>query len=194
MPGERVKPVDRVTTGTFLLASPLLRDPNFDHTVVLMCEHGEGGSWGLVINRRTGLTFGELLDDLPFPASAAGPVLWGGPVETSRMQVLHRLRTGVPGGLEVLPGVQLGMEPDRFREVAAEERLPGEAVHAYVGHAGWGPGQLDAELESGSWIVCTGEARLVFETEPGRMWETALGALGPSFARLATVPPDPRWN
>ncbi len=189
-----MKPVERIVPGTFLLASPLLRDPNFDHTVVLMCEHGDGGSWGLVLNRRTELTFGELLDDLPFPAGSRGPVLWGGPCETSRMQVLHRLRREIPEALEVLPGLQLGLEPEVFREIAAEERLPGEALIAYIGHAGWSSGQLDAELETGSWILCGGDPRVVFEAPPETMWESALQALGPKYARLATVPVDPRLN
>jgi putative transcriptional regulator len=187
-------PVDRVTSGTLLLASPLLRDPNFDHTVVLMCEHEEGGSWGLVLNRRTPLTFGDLLDGLPFPAGSAGPVHWGGPCETSRMQVLHRLRDDSSGVSEILPGVRLGLEPDRFRAVVAEERLPGEALHAYVGHAGWGAGQLEAELEVRSWIVCSADPQLVFDTEPDAMWETALRSLGPEYARLVNVPIDVRLN
>jgi putative transcriptional regulator len=186
--------VETPAPGTFLLASPLLRDPNFDHTVVLVCEHGRGGSWGLVLNRRTGLTFGELLDDLPFPAGAGGPVHWGGPCETSRMQILHSLRRETPGSLEIFPGVRLGLEPDVFREVVSEERLSGEVLHAYVGHAGWGAGQLQAELETGSWIVCTGDPRLALEGDPGTMWEAALAALGPRYAQLADVPPDPRMN
>lgn len=176
------------------MASPLLRDPNFVRTVVLMCEHGEGGSWGLVVNRRTALTFGELLDDLPFPASAEGPVFWGGPVEPSRMQVLHRLRREIPDVLEIVHDMGLGLDADMFREVVGVRLLPGEALHAYVGHAGWGPGQLEAELEGKSWIVCTADDSVVFDTNPDEMWDRILRALGPSYARLVDVPLDPRAN
>jgi len=189
-----VKPVDRVTAGTFLVASPLLRDPNFVRTVVLMCEHGSGGSWGLVVNRRTALTYGELLEDLPFPAAAAGPVYWGGPCETSRMQVLHRLRRSVDFDLEVCPGVQLGLPPDLLRSVIASPLAPGEALHGYLGHAGWGSGQLDAEIEQDSWILCTGDARIVFETPFEHAWERVLQSLGPKYADLAHYPADPRLN
>jgi putative transcriptional regulator len=189
-----VKPVDSVQRGSFLVASPLLRDPNFVHTVVLMCEHGDGGSWGLVLNRRTELTFGELLDDLPFPASSEGPVFWGGPVEPSRMQVLHRLRREIPDELEIAPDLKLGIDADTFRDVVASTRMPGEALHAYVGHAGWAPGQLEAELGTGSWIVCTGDAAIVFDTNPDEIWDRVLHALGPSYARLVRVPADPRVN
>jgi putative transcriptional regulator len=180
--------------GVFLVASPLLRDPNFVRTVVLLCDHGEGGTWGLVVNRRTALTFGELLEDLPFPASAQGPVFWGGPVEPSRMQVLHRLRRGLPDELEVVPNLRLGLDADMFRKLAGEPRAPGEAMHAYVGHAGWGPGQLEAELETGSWFLCTAEDSVVFDTPADAMWEAVLRALGPKYARLVGVPLDPRVN
>lgn len=189
-----MKRLDAVTRGCFLVASPLLQDPNFVRTVVLICEHGEGGTWGLIVNRRTGLSFGELLDDLPFPASAETRVFWGGPVEPSRMQVLHQLRQEIPEEVEVCPGVNLGLEAETFREVVAHSLIPGEHLHAYVGHAGWAAGQLEAELAVGSWIVCTGDASAVFETEADDMWEHVLESLGPSYARLATVPVDPRVN
>jgi putative transcriptional regulator len=189
-----MQPVPAPARGVFLVASPLLRDPNFVHTVVLLCEHGDGGTWGLVVNRRTALTFGELLEDLPFPASAQGPVFWGGPVEPSRMQVLHRLRRGFPDELEVIPNLRLGLDAETFRQISGEPRLPGEALHAYIGHAGWGPGQLEAELETGSWIVCSAEDSLVFDTSPPEMWESVLRSLGPSYARLTRIPVDPRLN
>ncbi len=189
-----MQPVVAPARGVFLIASPLLRDPNFVRTVVLLCDHGEGGSWGLVVNRRTPLTFGELLEDLPFPASSQGPVFWGGPVEPSRMQVLHRLRRDMPNELEVLPNLRLGLDAETFRRLAGESRMPGEALHAYVGHAGWGPGQLEAELESASWIVCPGEDSVVFDTAPTDMWEAVLRSLGPKFARLTRIPIDPRVN
>lgn len=189
-----MQPVDVPGRGTFLVASPLLRDPNFVRTVVLLCEHGEGGSWGLVVNRRTALTFGELLDDLPFPASAEGPVFWGGPVEPSRMQVLHRLRREIPDVLEVESNLRLGIDADTFREVVAQRLLPGEALQAYVGHAGWGPGQLDAELEGHSWIICTADDAIVFDTNPEEIWDRVMRSLGPAYARLTEVPPDPRVN
>ncbi|GJM44457.1 MAG: UPF0301 protein [Gemmatimonadota bacterium] len=186
--------VDHVTRGTFLVASPLLRDPNFLRTVVLMCEHADEGSWGLVINRRTALTYGELLEDLPFPAAAGGRVFWGGPVQPERMQTLYHLRRDLGDRSEVCPGVDLGLDLDTFREVVSTSLTPGESLHAYVGHAGWGPGQLAAELETGSWITCTGEASFVFDTEPDEMWERVLQSLGKGFAKLANVPPDPRVN
>ena len=189
-----MRPVDEITPGTFLVASPLLQDPNFVRTVVLMCAHGDHGSWGLVVNRLTGFTYGELLDDLPFPASSQGPVFWGGPCEPSRMQVLHRLRRELPHEMEVCRDVRLGIDVDTFRQIVGDALLPGEALQAYVGHSGWGAGQLDAELESGSWITCSADPQFVFDTSPDDVWETVLRSLGSEFARLAALPGDPRVN
>jgi len=189
-----LKPVDSVTPGTFLIASPLLRDPNFLRTVVLMCEHGEGGSWGLVVNRRTDLALSDLVDDMPVPVASPGGVHWGGPVETSRLQVLHRLRLSVEGELEICPGVNLGLDIDELRSISGRPLLPGEALHSYVGHAGWGAGQLDGELDTGSWITCTASQRIVFDTKAEEMWDRVLLSLGPQFASLTRVPLDPRLN
>jgi putative transcriptional regulator len=189
-----VKPVEEITTGTFLVASPLLQDPNFVRTVVLMCEHSDEGSWGLVVNRRTDLTYGELLDDLPFPAASEGAVFWGGPCEPSRMQVLHRLRRELPHEMEICREIRLGIDADTFRDVVAHSLLPGEALHAYVGHAGWGAGQLAAELELGSWITCSAEPDIVFDTPPDEIWDSVLKSLGSPYSRLTSMPVDPRVN
>jgi putative transcriptional regulator len=110
------------------------------------------------------------------------------------MQVLHRLRRALPDHPEICAGVQLGLDPDTFRRVAAQSRLPGEALHAYVGHAGWGAGQLDAELETDSWIVCTGSSAVVFETRAERMWDRVMESLGADYADLTRYPLDPRLN
>jgi putative transcriptional regulator len=110
------------------------------------------------------------------------------------MQVLHRLRRFVESDLEVCPGVTLGLPPETLRTVLADPLAPGESLHAYLGHAGWGAGQLDAEMEQGSWILCSGDARVVFETPFERAWDRVLESLGPRYADLAHYPADPRLN
>jgi putative transcriptional regulator len=189
-----VRVVDRVTPGTLLVASPALRDPNFVHAVVLLCDHGSGGSWGLVLNRRTNFTFGDLLDALPFPAAAAGPVHWGGPCESSRLQVLHRLRRDTGTSLAVCRNVELGIEIERLKTILADPMSPGEALHGYVGYAGWGAEQLTKEIAEKSWIACTADARIVFDTPPEEAWECTLESLGGAYAQLARIPLIQRLN
>jgi putative transcriptional regulator len=189
-----MKVIDRIVPGSFLIASPRLMDPNFVRTVILLCDHNTAGSWGLVLNRRTSLTFGDLLEELPFPGGAVGPVHWGGPCDTSRMQVLHRLRRDADGTLPICRNVQLGLEVERLKAILAEPFLPGESLHAYIGYAGWGPGQLAKELEEESWILSTSRASIVFDTPPEESWERALHSLGDDWGRLAQFPPDRQWN
>ena len=79
-------------------------------------------------------------------------------------------------------------------ENGGRDPVPGEALHAYVGHAGWGAGQLADELRTGSWITCSAEPQFIFDMSPDEIWETALSSLGSEFARLASMPGDPRVN
>jgi putative transcriptional regulator len=90
--------------------------------------------------------------------------------------------------------VGLGLDIDELRAVSGRPLLSGEAVHAYVGHAGWAAGQLDEELDTGSWITCTASQRIVFDTKAEEMWDRVLLSLGPRFASLTRVPLDPRLN
>jgi len=192
--GERLKVVDRIVPGIFLVASPRLLDPNFARTVVLLCDHNTQGSWGLVMNRRMNLTFGDLLDALPFPAGAAGPVHWGGPCDTARMQVLHRLRRHPGNCLTICRNVDLGLEIEHLKSILADPLLPGEALNGYIGYAGWGPSQLTQEMEEQSWIPCSANASIVFDTPPDEIWERVLESLGDDWSRLSEFPPDRQWN
>jgi putative transcriptional regulator len=140
------------------------------------------------------VTFGDLLDDLPFPAGAAGPVHWGGPCDTVRMQVLHRLRRNAGESLTICRNVELGLEIDRLKTILAEPLLPGEALNGYVGYAGWGPNQLAQEMEEQSWILCSARSTIVFDTPPEEIWERVLGSLGDDWSRLSEFPPDRQWN
>ncbi|MDP6461696.1 MAG: YqgE/AlgH family protein [Gemmatimonadota bacterium] len=189
-----MKPVEKPGRGVLLLASPRLQDPNFSRTVVLICDHGASGTWGLVLNRRTRLTYGELIDDIPFPGASAGPVHWGGPCSVGSFQLLHRLRRPMEPDLTIGRNIRLGVDPEALRELLGESLLPGEALRAFVGHAGWGEGQLDAEMKTGSWILARASSSLVFDTEPAAMWAEALRSLGNQYAGLADFPADVRYN
>jgi putative transcriptional regulator len=180
----------KVEPGTFLIASPILRDPNFARTVVLLCEHDdEEGSMGLVINRRTEVTLDRAVDGV---AEKPEQHLWyGGPVQRDVVLVLHR-EQDVEGARRVVDGMSLGGEPDRILEMLRGPRC-GD-VRVFSGYSGWGAGQLRDELESGSWIVSPALARIIFETDADAIWTTVLRSLGPRYAYLAGLPLDPRVN
>lgn len=182
----------RLREGCFLIASPTLRDPNFARTVVLLCEHGEHGSLGLVVNRPTEHSVSDAISGVP--ENATQPLFWGGPVQQHVVLVLHRHRFDAPDGEEIADGMALGGDSDVLMQILESTPNAASQVRVFSGYAGWGSGQLEAEMEEHSWIVRPGTARLVFDVDPESVWSESLIELGPRYAHLTTMPLDPRVN
>ena len=179
-----------------LLAMPQLMDPNFTHGVVLMIEHNDAGSFGLVVNQPSTLLAGELLESFGIEwKGSADDVVWrGGPVMPGFDWILH---DPVPGLTPAPPGseaktVEEAIEssgtwliaPDLALSSGTMERLrsiamaPPPHVRLLLGYAGWGPGQLAQEMARGSWLHANVSMELLFDTPPDAMWERALRSLG----------------
>ncbi len=178
--------------GRLLVAMPTLHDPNFRHSVVLLCEHGPDGSLGLVINRPTAVEVATLINDLP-DLPARGRVFAGGPVAKDGLLILCLGAAAEPdGGHRILPDVYLAKDVSVMR---APERLgPGGELRCYVGYAGWAAGQLEAELATGAWSVRPAESRLVFAPDVETVWPEMMRRLGGRWALFAGMPPDPSLN
>lgn len=162
---------------------PQLGDPNFYRSVVLMIEHGETGSMGLVVNRGAPLTLGELARGQNMdisPERSGQPVFLGGPVEPQRGFVLHD-DTGLPEKHPVLPGLYLSVTLDALGPLLEN---PGPRLRFCLGYAGWGPKQLENEIAAGSWLFTEATAESVLELEPGKLWETTLRGMGVDPAML----------
>lgn len=166
-----------------LLSMPHLLDPNFTRAVVLMVEHSDEGSFGLIINHPSSLAVSELLEqlDITWRGSNRAVVWSGGPVTPETGWVLHEPVVGVPPPatdrptFEVAPGIALSTSHDVLRGIAGD---PPERVRFLLGYAGWGPGQLAAEMVHGSWLHADASPELVFDTPPDEMWETAIRSVG----------------
>jgi putative transcriptional regulator len=160
---------------------PQLADPNFSRAVVLMIEHGEQGSFGLVINHPSPIKASELLDSLEMSwRGEDSAVVWaGGPVSPSTGWVLHEpvgVASAGPGGtIEITSTISLSTSPDRLRAIANQ---PPRNVRLLLGYSGWGPGQLAAEMARGAWLHTSADPKLVFETPPDLMWDAAMRSLG----------------
>lgn len=175
--------------GRVLIASPALADPNFWRTVVLVGEHGDEGAMGVVLNRPSQTTVGEAVPDLEGLATS-DPVFVGGPVSPTVLIVLARFADGEAG--EAMVGEHMGFLPageelEDMADSAIETRV-------FAGYAGWGPGQLEAELEREDWIVATPHEDEVFSDEAEALWPAVLNRLGGRFALLARMPLDPAMN
>ena len=186
----------RVAGGTLLASAPSLRDPNFMHTVSVICEHSEAGAYGLVINKQSTLTVDRLLIDHPLFRELPIPVWWGGPVGSNALQILHRVPDDLPGGHEIGGGLFIGGELDDFASYV-ERTPPAELTyHArfLLGYAGWGEGQLEMELRTGSWVPLALNTELAFRDDQEATWQEAVRSLGADGGELADLPPDIRWN
>jgi putative transcriptional regulator len=165
-----------------LVAMPQVQDPFFKKSVVLLLAHEDQGSFGFVVNRRTELKVAEILRDLELPWGGAGDALarFGGPVQP---QVGTVLFAAAPGALlpplaaasEVVPGITL---TQHLTELAALAERPPERFHLLLGYAGWGPGQLVAEILRNDWLTAPVDPELVFADETDAVWAAALRSVG----------------
>lgn len=158
----------RPQRGMFLLATPRLGDPRFAQTVVLLLEYDGTGALGLVVNRPTQLSLDDALVTPP-PKSAGHFVYSGGPVEHRRLIALLRSPEEVGDAEHVFGDVYASGSMDILR-LMLERDDDGADVHAFLGYAGWSPGQLDAEIARGDWIVTPADAASIFDTPPGDVW------------------------
>jgi putative transcriptional regulator len=175
--------------GHLLIAGPRLFDPNFWRTVVLVGEHTEEGALGVVLNRSSETPVDEAVPELALLADEMGTVHVGGPVQPSAVVVLADFAEADRAESLVVESVgflQAEIEPDALGEL--------RRARVYVGYAGWGPGQLDGELEEGSWIVEPARPDDVFTDDPEGLWSEVLRRKGGPFAVLAAMPPDPTQN
>lgn len=169
-----------------LLAMPQLQDPNFSRAVVLMIEHSPQGSFGLVINHPSPIKASELLDSLEMSWHGEDTaVVWaGGPVSPSTGWVLHEpIGVAQPGQgtIAITSSILLSTSPDRLRAIANQ---PPRNIRLLLGYSGWGAGQLEEEMARGAWLHVAADPKLVFDTPPDEIWETALGQLGINPASL----------
>jgi putative transcriptional regulator len=167
----------------FLLSMPQLGDPNFHRAVVLMLEHSDAGSMGLVVNRGTGLTLGDLAEgqSLPCdPAHAAEQVYLGGPVEPQRGFVLHD-DAEVAEKHMLLPGLYLSVTMDTLSPLLTR---PESRMRFCLGYAGWGPHQLEQEMAQGSWLFTEAASAPVLELPAETVWDSLLRQMGVDPAML----------
>jgi putative transcriptional regulator len=175
-------------TGQFLIAMPSMADPNFDRTVTYVCEHNDDGALGIIINRPTSMVLGEVLEQMDLAsmdeALAGQPVLQGGPVQPERGFVIHDSEGEAFSSTLLVPD---GLRVTTSRDILvslAEGHGPARAVIA-LGYAGWGAGQLEAEMANNAWLTVTASPEIIFSIPFERRWESAAALLGVNIASLS---------
>lgn len=178
--------------GHLLVASPQLLDPNFARALVLVIEHNADGAFGVIVNHPVGKTLQELWREVgSAPCHSEQPVYLGGPVP-GPLIALHT--NSVLAETEALPGVFFAAKKQHLDSLVLTEE---PSYKIFIGHSGWGAGQLENELRQGDWRTLPATAELVFSTA-GDLWETVLRQMGhallKSILNLDELPPDPSVN
>jgi putative transcriptional regulator len=176
--------------GQLLIAGPGLLDPNFWRTVVLMVEHNDQGALGLVLNRPSETTVGESVPDLAELVDLDQRLFIGGPVHPSSVIILAQFED--PADAALIAFDDIGMLASA--ESADIASIAVRRGRAYVGHSGWGPGQLDAEINRGDWILESANPQDAFADRPTDLWPAVLTRKGGSYALIARMPADPSVN
>jgi putative transcriptional regulator len=178
---------DESLAGRLLVASPGLADTNFDHAVVLLLDHNADGALGVVLNNPSDVPVSQALPDWQVLAASPAQVFIGGPVQQEALVALAPLAGELPGTEPVVPGIAIvDLEGDPV-VLAAEI----EHVRLFVGYAGWGGGQLEAEIDAGGWFVVDSDPADPFSDEPAALWREVLQRQGGIFR---TVPENPSLN
>ena len=163
-------PAARLARGRMLVASAALPDPSFHHAVILLLEYETSGALGVVVNRPTEVALDAVLPEVPELKGRGETIFLGGPVARDRMIVLVRAATPPESSARVLDGLFITASFEVLRELA---RGPRDVTpfRAFAGYAGWGPGQLDAEVGRGDWDVVPGDVAKILTREPAQLWK-----------------------
>lgn len=168
-----------------LVSMPQMTDPNFHQTVILLCEHGADGAFGLVLNRPAETSAASVVRLAPPVEVDNGLELWiGGPVEPERGWILTGTRPLDTESVQVSDGVFLSTSQDLLRRLLVSP--PPARTRLLTGYAGWSAGQLDAELLSSVWLTAEADPEIIFSVRPDEMWETTIRRLGadPSLLQM----------
>lgn len=181
------KPEPGYFTGQLLIAMPHMGDPRFARSIIYICAHTSDGAMGLVINRQIdSLTLSDLLKQLNIETADIDnriQVMFGGPVEVGRGFVLHTSDYVEKSTLKVDNDVGLTATLDVLKDIAAGSG-PRRNLLA-LGYAGWGPGQLDAEIEANGWLNVAADEDLVFDKNLDTKWKRAMAKLGIDLTQLS---------
>ncbi len=177
--------------GRLLVSEPYLPDPNFERTIILLCEHNDEGSFGFVMNKPSLAKLGDVMQDL---AEIDAPVFIGGPVQQDTLHYIHRLPQ-LEDSVLVMDGIYWGGNFDQLVSLIETKQVAASDIKFFLGYSGWSVGQIEEELKVDSWIVSDKvNEELLFDIKSESMWQYALKSMGGRFSVYSNYPTDPRMN
>ncbi len=177
--------------GRLLISEPYLPDPNFERTIILLCENNDEGSFGFVLNKPSLAKVSDVMDDIKGYEAAA---MVGGPVQQDTLHYLHRF-PALEESIEISPGIFWGGNFEKLLFLLETKQIAHNDIKFFLGYSGWVAGQLDEELKQDSWIVSDQvNEELIFDTTPDFMWKKTLTIMGGRYSVFSNYPKDPRQN
>jgi putative transcriptional regulator len=181
----------KLKSGNIIVAEPFMGDPNFERTVVLLCEYTVQGAFGLILNQESDYRLNDILGSTIFVEM---PLYIGGPVQKDTLHFIHKRHDLIKGGLELLPGLFWGGDFEDAVNCLNMNRLAINEIMFFIGYSGWGAGQLEDEVNRNSWMISKIDLNTILNQNPKLLWREVLKKMGGDFKVMANYPTDPRLN
>lgn len=179
------------TAGRLLVSEPSLQDFYFRKSVILLAEHNNDGSFGLIINKPVDVKLNEVVNDFPdFPAR----IFLGGPVKTDSLFFIHSCPEKIANSMKILKGVYWGGDIDQVHELIRNREIDPNEIRFFIGYTGWAPQQLEMEMKKSSWVVSPATPDQLIKEHPDDLWASIMKSMGGEYPLWANFPNDPAWN
>ena len=177
--------------GRILLSEPFMGDYYFGRSVILLAEHNDEGSFGIILNKPVSARFNEVLKDFP---EFNAPLYLGGPVETNSLFYIHTIGESLAGAVEILDGLYWGGEIEVLKEMILLNTVKPKDIRFFIGYSGWAADQLDTELKRNSWVITRTPRPKLMKMDPLNMWGNLLDKMGDTYKYWSKFPIDPNMN
>jgi putative transcriptional regulator len=177
--------------GKILVAEPFMNDYYFKRSVVLLADHSDEGSFGIIINKPLKLKIQDVHTDIK---GFAAPIHLGGPVSNDRIFFTHTLGNEIEGSIKILDGLYWGGNINQIKGLIAAGVLTPDHIRFYLGYAGWSPHQLEEELKRNSWLVGKGSTSFILQNLPNELWKKAVESFGSKYEHWTKFPVEPIQN
>lgn len=185
-------PYTQIQKGTFMIATPEIDGGFFFRGVILVCEHNQTGSFGILINKPLHLDLPEEILNMKEIQNPHIQIRAGGPVQTNQMMLLHTSPNLGEQSLKIAEGIYLGGDLQFLQDAILDPQGP--SIHLCFGYAGWGAGQLEREFLDGHWFLHQARPEHLFNVPPEKLWQTLLREMGGKYATLSMIPEDLSLN
>lgn len=186
-----MKAKDNPAKGKALIAEPFLGDPNFERSVILLCEHNDEGSFGFVLNQSTQITLQSVIAEDIYKEILLNI---GGPVERNTLHFIHRLGEKIEDTVQISKDLYWAGNFEQVLSLLNLGKIEEKDIRFFLGYSGWSEGQLINEINENVWIVTDIAADFIFDTSPAEFWREILKKLGGDYKIKANYPIDPRLN